>query len=107
MKVVVLKLNLLIRFMELDEIMYVSMIYLFDYMLFFIVGGVWNKFGGIYNVGEDIVIGVVDIGIYFDYLSFVVDDGVKLYGLFLIFLVKCGIDLCVFGGFCNGKIVGV
>lgn len=80
-----MKLNLLIRFMELGVIVYVIIIYLYDYMLFLIFFGVWNEFGGIYSVGEDIVIGVVDIGIYFDYYSFVVIDGVKFYGLYFMY----------------------
>lgn len=101
-----LKSNPLIRSMELDEIMYVSTTHSPDYMLLPIAGGAWNKSGGIHNAGEDIVIGVVDTGIYPDHPSFAADDGVKPYGQLPTFLAKCGTDSRVPGGFCNGKIVG-
>lgn len=93
-----------VYYVEKDKLMYISIIYMFEYMGFFV--GVWVQIGGVGNVGEGIVIGVVDIGIYFDYLSFV-NDFVNLYVLYLIFKGMCGIDVCVFVGFCNGKIIGV
>lgn len=66
----------------------------------------WNRAGGIENAGEDIVIGIVDTGIYPDHPSFASNDGVKPYGPLASFTGACGVDSRVPNGFCNGKIVG-
>lgn len=66
----------------------------------------WNKTGGIENAGEDVVIGIVDTGIYPDHPSFAATDGVKPYGSLPSFRGTCAKDSRVPKGFCNGKIVG-
>jgi len=66
----------------------------------------WNRTGGVENAGEDIVIGIVDTGIYPDHPSFAATDGVKAYGPLASFQGTCATDSRVPKGFCNGKIVG-
>lgn len=74
-----------------------------DYMA---LQNAWAKVGGNHSAGEDIVIGVVDTGIYPDHPSFAATDGVKPYGPHPTFKAACATDPRVPEGFCNEKIVG-
>lgn len=101
----VMKLNPLIRSMELGATVYATTTHSHDYMLLPIPLGAWNESGGTHSAGEDIVIGVVDTGIYPDHHSFAATDGVKPYGPHPMYKGQCGTDLRFPNGFCNGKIV--
>ena len=66
----------------------------------------WNQVNGNHSAGEDIVIGIVDTGIYPDHPSFAATDGVKPYPPLTTFNASCLTDSRMPNGFCNGKIVG-
>jgi subtilisin family serine protease len=90
---------------ERDARMVISTTHTPDYMA--MPTGAWNKSGGVSNAGEDVVIGVVDTGIYPDHPSFSANSSSgKPYAPLASFTAPCGTDARVPGGFCNGKIVG-
>lgn len=86
-----------------DGIMTISTTYTPEYL--HLPTGAWNRSGGVGNAGEDIVIGVVDTGIYPDHPSFA-NSTAKPYPPHPTFTAPCGTDSRVPNGFCNGKIVG-
>ncbi|KAG0626069.1 hypothetical protein M758_2G100300 [Ceratodon purpureus] len=88
---------------ELDREVTIYTTHSHDYMA---LQNAWAKVAGNHSAGEDIVIGVVDTGIYPDHPSFAATDGVKPYGPHPTFKGVCRTDPRVPNGFCNGKIVG-
>lgn len=93
----------MVQFVSPDRTMTIQTTHSPQYMA---IQNAWNRNGGIENAGEDIVIGIVDTGIYPDHPSFAATDGVKPYGPLPSFAGICGTDSRVPKGFCNGKIVG-
>lgn len=98
-----LRSNGMVSRVERDAIMVISTTHSPDYMA---MPGAWNKSGGVSNAGEDMVIGVVDTGIYPEHPSFSANSSGKPYAPLPSFRGTCGTDARVPGGFCNGKIVG-
>lgn len=93
----------MIKSITMDEVMHVATTHSPDYMA---MQNSWNRAGGIQNAGEDMVIGILDTGIYPDHPSFAGDDGVKPFAPLTSFKGICGTDSRIPKGFCNGKIVG-
>lgn len=93
----------MIKCITIDEVVTAATTHSPDYMA---MQNSWNRAGGIQNAGEDVVIGILDTGIYPDHPSFAADDGVKPYAPLPSFNGICGTDTRFPNGFCNGKIVG-
>ncbi|KAL4205347.1 hypothetical protein AMTRI_Chr01g114170 [Amborella trichopoda] len=67
--------------------------------------GVWPTGGGSERAGEDVVIGLIDSGIYPEHPSFASYNSPS-YGPLPSYRGKCEIDPATKRDFCNGKIVG-
>lgn len=68
--------------------------------------GVWPTGGGFDRAGEDIVIGLVDSGIYPKHPSFSTNHNAESYEPLPRYKGKCEIDPGTRKSFCNGKIIG-
>ncbi|XP_020090637.1 subtilisin-like protease SBT2.6 [Ananas comosus] len=68
--------------------------------------GVWPTGGGFDRAGEDIVIGLVDSGIYPKHPSFSTNHNTESYEPLPRYKGKCEIDPGTRKSFCNGKIIG-
>jgi subtilisin family serine protease len=91
-----------VRFVEESKTMYATTTHTYEYMN--LPGGAWNKSGGTMHAGEDVVIGIVDTGIYPDHPSFANESSNPYFPL-PSFLGTCDTDPAVPNGFCNGKII--
>nr|CAD1827637.1 unnamed protein product [Ananas comosus var. bracteatus] len=68
--------------------------------------GVWPTGGGFDRAGEDIVIGLVDSGIYPKHPSFSTNHNTESYEPLPRYKGKCEVDPGTRKSFCNGKIIG-
>ena len=91
-----------VRFVEESKTMYATTTHTYDYMN--LPGGAWNKSGGTMHAGEDVIIGIVDTGIYPNHPSFANESSNPYFPL-PSFLGTCDTDPAVPNGFCNGKII--
>lgn len=85
-----------------DRIMYASTTHSYEYLQ--LPQGAWNQSGGIDNAGEDVVIGIVDTGIYPAHPSFS-SISTKPYGPLPNFKGNCDVTPDFPLGSCSGKII--